>query len=143
MTVTTTPDCLLISMLASNAAPGLARTLAKARLYKWGYMSISDDVFLVASELITNATNATPGREIKFQLSRDLGEVLVAVWDSSPNLPGSSPSTTPTLETLDLSPDHWDDNGGWGLPIVAALSTTCGCSPDPAGGKWVWSRLKT
>jgi hypothetical protein len=46
-----------------------------------------------------------------------------------------------TLETLDLSEEHWDDNGGRGLPIVGTLATTWGFTPDPAGGKWAWARL--
>lgn len=70
--MTTMPDCLLISMLASRAAPGLARTLAKAHLYNWGYMHISDDASLVISELITNAAAVAPHREIRFQISRDV-----------------------------------------------------------------------
>ncbi|WP_149263759.1 ATP-binding protein [Actinomadura sp. K4S16] len=113
----TTPDCLLLSMPASKAAPGLARTLTMARLRKWGCAHISDDAFLIAPELITNAVVATPGEEIRYQCSRDVAGVLIAVWDASPARPR-------------------------GLPIVAALAAECGYSPDPTGGKWVWARLK-
>ncbi|WP_141584339.1 ATP-binding protein [Actinomadura sp. WMMA1423] len=137
-----TPDCLLLSMLASKAAPGLARTLTMARLRKWGCAHISDDAFLIASELITNAVAATPGEEIRYQCSLDVAGVLIAVWDASPTKPRVRPLVELTLDTLDVSEDHWDDNGGRGLPIVAALATECGYSPDPAGGKWVWARLK-
>jgi hypothetical protein len=45
-------------------------------------------------------------------------------------------------EDLDLSEENWDDNGGWGLPIVQALADDCGYTPHPSGGKWVWARLK-
>ncbi|QKW39109.1 ATP-binding protein [Actinomadura sp. NAK00032] len=137
-----TPDCLLIPMLASKAASGLARTLTKTRLHNWGYMHISDDAFLIASELIANAVTATPGKEIRFQFSRDIDGILIAVWDASPELPRASPMAELTLDTLDLSKEHWDDNGGRGLPIVAALAASCGHTPDPSGGKWVWARLK-
>jgi anti-sigma regulatory factor (Ser/Thr protein kinase) len=136
------PDCLLIPMLASNAAPGLARTLTRPRLHKWGYTHISDDAFLIASELITNAVTATPGKEIRYQCSRDIGGVLIAVWDASTASPRPCPMIDMTLENLDVSEEHWDDNGGRGLPIVAALAAECGHTPDPSGGKWVWARLK-
>ncbi|WP_433472789.1 ATP-binding protein [Spirillospora sp. CA-142024] len=138
----TTPDCLLMPILASKAAPGLARTLTRSRLHNWGYMHISDDAFLIASELITNAVTATPGKEIRYQCSRDAAGVLIAVWDASPSSPRVRPMIELTLDTLDLSEEHWDDNGGRGLPIVATLAAECGHTSDPSGGKWVWARLK-
>ncbi|MFA1550884.1 ATP-binding protein [Actinomadura chokoriensis] len=139
----TTPDCLLMPILASKAAPGLARTLTRSRLDKWGFMHISDDAFLIASELITNAVTATPGKEIRFQFSRDIAGVLIAVWDSSPAQPQARPMTEMTLDTLDVSEERWEDNGGRGLPIVAALAASCGHTPDPHGGKWVWASCAT
>jgi hypothetical protein len=57
-------------------------------------------------------------------------------------VPAGKPPPDLTLETLDLSPENWDANSGWGLTIVAALSDQCGYSLDPKGGKWVWARLK-
>lgn len=140
--MTTTPDCLLISMLASKAAPGLARTFTRTRLREWGYSHISDDAFLIASELITNAAAATPGQEIRLQFSRDVAGVVIAVWDAAPSHPQARPVVEMTLDTLDVSEEHWDDNGGWGLSIVASVATECGHCPDPSGGKWVWARLK-
>ncbi|NVI90108.1 ATP-binding protein [Actinomadura sp. BRA 177] len=137
-----TPDCLLISVLASKAASGLVRTLTQTRLHNWGYMHISDDAFLIASELIANAVTATPGKEIRYQCSRDVAGVLIAVWDASPELPRVRPQVELTLDTLDVSEERFDDNGGRGLPIVAALAASCGHTPDPHGGKWVWARLK-
>ncbi|MFD0691372.1 ATP-binding protein [Actinomadura fibrosa] len=129
-------------MLASTATPGLARTLVQTRLNNWGYPHIADDVCLVISELVTNAAAATPGREIRFQCSRDVTGVLVAVWDAAPTRPVIRAVEEVTLDALDVSGEHWDDNGGRGLPIVAALAVECGCCADPSGGKWVWARLK-
>ncbi|WUI02404.1 ATP-binding protein [Spirillospora sp. NBC_00431] len=137
-----TPDCLLVSMTASKAAPGIARQLTQTRLYMWGYGHILDDVFLVVSELITNAVAATPGQEIRYQCSRDTAGVLIAVWDSSPDVPRPRPMAETAADALDLSEEGWDDNGGRGLPIVAALAVECGHTPDPSNGKWVWARLK-
>ncbi|GAA4235301.1 hypothetical protein GCM10022254_42280 [Actinomadura meridiana] len=136
-------DCLLISLLASKAAAGLARTLTNARLEKWGETHISDDAFLVASELINNAIMETPGRQITYWVTRAGGEIMFAVWDSSDRMPTARPPTECAPDYLDLSPEHWDDNGGWGLNIVATLAATCGYTRDPRGGKWVWATLKT
>ncbi|SEG74337.1 Anti-sigma regulatory factor (Ser/Thr protein kinase) [Thermomonospora echinospora] len=140
--MSTSSDCLSMSMLASPAAPGLARTLTEARILKWGDSHILDDAFLIVSELITNAITETPGKQIHFRLTRDRIYLVVAVWDSSPRTPHIKQPTPTTPDTLDLSPAHWDDNGGWGLPLVTALAIDCGCKQDPRGGKWVWARLK-
>ncbi|WP_119726419.1 ATP-binding protein [Thermomonospora amylolytica] len=101
-----------------------------------------DDVFLVASELINNAIKETPGELILFRLSREEPFLTVAVWDSSPRRPYVRRPPNAAEGGLDISPGSWDDNGGWGLPIVTALAVDCGCGKDPRGGKWVWARLK-
>ncbi|MFI0407418.1 ATP-binding protein [Actinomadura sp. 3N508] len=136
------PDCLLMPLPGTKAAPGMARQLTQTRLYMWGYEHISDDAFLIASELLTNAVAATPGKEIRYQCSRDAAGVLIAVWDSSPDVPQPRPVPEMTIDTLDVSEEGWDDNGGRGLPIVAALAVEYGHTPDPSSGKWVWARLK-
>jgi hypothetical protein len=92
--------------------------------------------------LINNAVAAAPGRRIRYQLSQDGGEVVVAVWDPSDRLPAGKPPAELTLDTLDLAPENWDANGGWGIPIVVALAVQSGYTLDPKGGKWVWARLK-
>jgi anti-sigma regulatory factor (Ser/Thr protein kinase) len=120
----------------------MARTLTNARLQKWGYSNISDDAFLVASELINNAVAAAAGQQIRYQLSQDMGEVVLAVWDPSDRVPTCKPPAELTLDTLDLTPENWDDNGGWGLTLVATLSAQSGYTVDPKGGKWLWARLK-
>jgi anti-sigma regulatory factor (Ser/Thr protein kinase) len=142
-------DDLLISMLASTASAGLARTLAEQRLHKWDYFHISGDALLIVAELVANAAQETSKQEIKFALRRDAGGVLIAVWDSSPRPPEPAPVIELTLDTLDLSEENFDANGGRGLRIVEALATDCGYRPDPidpatghSPGKWVWARLK-
>jgi anti-sigma regulatory factor (Ser/Thr protein kinase) len=142
MAVATMTGDLRISLLATKAAAGLARTLAETRLGKWGFTDISGDALLVIAELVTNSVQETPNREIQFRLARDGAGVLIAVWDSSPRPPVARPVTELTLDTLDVREEHWDDNGGWGLALVQALSADCGCDPDPTGGKWVWARIK-
>jgi Histidine kinase-like ATPase domain len=135
-------DDLVLTLLASKSTVGLARTLTHARFRRWGILHKLDDAFLVMSELITNATAATPYEKIKFRLSRDRAGIVIAVWDSSARVPRDQPLPELTMATLDTSEESWDDNGGWGLHIVVALSVDCGYTFDPAGGKWVWARLK-
>jgi anti-sigma regulatory factor (Ser/Thr protein kinase) len=139
--VMTTAGDLIISMLATPATVGLARTLADAWMCKWGYSRILDDALLIVSELVTNAVRETPHKEIRFQLSRDAQGVIIAVWDSAPGAPRPKPLRKLALDDLDLSAEAFDDNGGWGLHIVQALSVRCGATLDPAGGKWIWARL--
>ncbi|MFD0856574.1 ATP-binding protein [Actinomadura adrarensis] len=138
----TMADELVLPMLASTAAAGMARTLTNARLEKWGCVHISDDTFLVASELINNAIEETPGEQILYRLARDGGDIFISVWDRSDRVPTPRPPVEITLDSLDLSPEHWDDNGGWGLNIVATLANSCGYTTDPRGGKWIWARIK-
>ncbi|OLT17413.1 hypothetical protein BJF79_17830 [Actinomadura sp. CNU-125] len=140
MTISATGD-LIIPLLGTSTAVGLARTLACARLRKWDCSHILDDALLIVSELVTNAARQTPHKELRFQVSRDANGIIIAVWDSSPEIPKPKPLFELTLDGLDLSEDAFDNNGGRGLPIIQTLSTTCGVTKDPNGGKWVWARL--
>ncbi|WP_026400781.1 ATP-binding protein [Actinomadura rifamycini] len=140
MSITATGD-LIIPLLGTPAAVGLARTLAGARLRKWDCCRILDDALLIVSELVTNAARQTPHEELRFQISRDAAGVIIAVWDSSPEIPKPKPLFELTLEDLDMDEDAFDNSGGRGLPIIQTLSTTCGVTRDPHGGKWVWARL--
>jgi hypothetical protein len=129
-------------MLASRAAVGLARTMVRARLLAWGLGEVVPDALLVASELVANAVQACSWADrIALRLSRDSTGVLLEVWDPV-HRPPTAQTVELTLETLDLDPAHFDDNHGWGLSIVQALSIECGWNPGPNGGKTVWSRLK-
>jgi hypothetical protein len=69
--------------------------------------------------------------------------VLLAVWDSSDHMPTVKEVVELTLDDLDLSEENFDNNGGWGLPLVRALSCDCGVSKTNPRGKWVWARLTT
>ncbi|GAA2151572.1 ATP-binding protein [Actinomadura napierensis] len=140
MVMTETGD-LIIPLLGAPATVGLARTLADAWIRKWDYFHILDDALLIVSELITNAVHETPAQEIRFQLSRDGHGIIIAVWDSGIGTPHAKPLRRLTLEDLDLSEEAFDDNGGWGLHIVQALSVRCGATGDPGGGKWIWARM--
>jgi len=134
-------DRLALTLLACPAAARLARTLISRRVTQWGLQHRLDDVLLVASELITNAAEAAPNTRIKLRLSRNSQGIFISVWDSADTLPQSKPVTELTPEALDNSSRNWDNGGGWGLPLVEALSSACGHHPAPSGGKWVWATL--
>ncbi|MFA1551638.1 ATP-binding protein [Actinomadura chokoriensis] len=138
--MTATED-LITSLPGTPSAVGLARTLTETQISKWDYSHILDSTLLIVSELVTNAVRQTPDEEIRLQLSRDAYGIIIAVWDGGHELPKAKPMTELTLEDLDLSEEAFDDNGGWGLHIVQAMSAKCGVTADPAGGKWIWTRM--
>ena len=132
----------IMNLMGTPAAVGLARTFVDTRIRKWDYFHILDNALLIVSELVTNAARQTPHKEIRLQLSRDAYGIIIAVWDADHALPRAKPMTELTLDDLDLSEEAFDDNGGWVLHIVQALSAKCGVIGDPAGGKWIWARMQ-
>ncbi|WP_165975302.1 ATP-binding protein [Actinomadura rubrisoli] len=138
-------DDLDISCLAAWTAPGQARMMIELRLARWGMAHIAHDVHLIAGELIANAVRSTPEAEIRIRFVREAGTVLLGVWDGSDAMPVARPVKEMTLDDIvpdprALDPGHDDGTGGWGLPIVQALSSECGVQLTPPHGKWVWSR---
>ncbi|MBC6467053.1 ATP-binding protein [Actinomadura alba] len=117
------------------------RRRVEYRLTAWRLPCIAYDTCLIATELIVNACEATPGGEIRIRFSREPAAVLLSVWDASDRMPAVRPVRELTPADLDLSPEHFDDNGGWGLPLVQALATECGVHRTTPTGKWVWARL--
>ena len=134
-------DDLNIRLLACPTAARLARDLITRRITRWGYAPRLDDVLLVASELITNAAEAAPGSRIKLHLNHNSQGIFISVWDSADALPRPEPVTELTPEALDASTRDWDHGGGWGLPLVQALSSAHGHHPTDSGGKWIWAVL--
>jgi hypothetical protein len=104
-------------------------------------------VYLIATELITNAVEATPDDVLWVSFTLERQSVLFGVWDCSDEEPVSR--RVPELSQADITPDaealsagHDDGTGRWGLPIVEALSSECGVrrTADPRG-KWIWARI--
>ena len=131
---------------ASVTTPGMVRNLVELRLAEWGLRHLAGDVLLVACELITNAIRNTPDREIRVRFTREAGGVVLAVWDSSDALPVAKPVVELNLDDVvpdpyALDPGHDAGTGGWGLPLVEALSSECGVTTTDPSGKWVWARV--
>ncbi|GAA2150991.1 hypothetical protein GCM10009727_55700 [Actinomadura napierensis] len=130
--------------MPAATVPGQVRTLLGFRLTEWGLPSGAPDVFLIADELVTNAMRSTPSAEIRVHFTRERGGVLLRVWDASDAMPVVKPVVELTLDDVRpdaqaLDPGHDDGTGGWGLPIVRALSARCGVDRTEPSGKWVWS----
>jgi anti-sigma regulatory factor (Ser/Thr protein kinase) len=142
------PVKLEMTSLAAKTLVGSARTLMEFRLADWGLLGVRegalvDDACLVMAELVANAVKATPDGQITIRAVLDAAGVLISVWDSSTQMPEPREIKELSLEDLDLSPENFDDNGGNGLALIAALAfETCVIATESPPGKWVCARFK-
>jgi anti-sigma regulatory factor (Ser/Thr protein kinase) len=92
---------------------------------------ILGDVMLVASELVNNAVVHSGGaadHDLEVLASRSCGRLTVSVRD--PGISGQSAGTRPATR---------QQQGGWGLQIVEALSESWGEERD--NGYRVWANI--
>jgi anti-sigma regulatory factor (Ser/Thr protein kinase) len=104
-------------------------------LWEWGKESLAQAAELVVSELVTNAVLASEALRdsrpdtpvVQLWLSAKDERILIQVWDASEQMPQRR------------KPDSEAD-GGRGLTIVTAFSTSCGAYELEGGaGKIVWA----
>lgn len=123
MPVTTRSLQSNLELGALPSAVACARLHAKHVAWEWGLDALTDTVELVVSELATNAIRAAVRQHdpdmvagipyIGLRLTGGQDQVLVEVWDSSPE---------PPLRTeADLTTEH-----GRGLLLVEAVSVSWG-----------------
>ena len=130
-----------LTLATAPAAIGRARQLVRFALSGWGLAALADDAELVASELVTNAVQATAvtGPEaapdgfgaaatVQVRVLMYQASIIIEVWDHSPGVPHRHEAAA-------------DDEGGRGLMIVAALCTQWDFSGTADGGKVVWAEL--
>ncbi|RFU41384.1 ATP-binding protein [Actinomadura logoneensis] len=119
-----------MSLLATPSSAVLARELVRYALLNWNFTkSLIEDSTLVMSEIVTNALNAAPGRELRIRTAVHGGAPLLECWDPSPVLP--VPCNAPL-----------DAESGRGLLIVAAYAEETGIRPAATGhGKVVWALM--
>ena len=130
-----------ICCLAGRAVSGWVRALVELRLVEWGLGGVADEVLLVVGELVANAVESTPGREIRVRFTRADAGVVFAVWDSSERIPvvrAVVDDVTP--DPCALEPGH--EEGGRGLQIVRALASEHGVRATEPVGKWVWAAVR-
>ncbi|MGW2556564.1 ATP-binding protein [Streptomyces sp. NPDC001635] len=88
------------------------------------------DLTLVVSELVTNACRHSSG-PCRMSLEVSADAAVVEVWDSDPHIPPlPAPSSAPVSDTAPAC-------SGYGLGIVASLSTCLDFFPQEIGGKTV------
>ena len=133
-----TDEWPLLSHLELGALPGAvacARLHARQVLWEWGLSAIAENAELLVSELVTNATQASPSAEriqpVGLWLSSDRSRLLILVQDTSRYPP------EPT------SGAGYDDERGRGLLIVDAISTKWGWdAKQDSSGKVVWALIE-
>ncbi|MFC0037336.1 ATP-binding protein [Actinomadura rayongensis] len=125
----------------STSAVGLAPDRVGNALVRWNCSELVADAILIVGELMANAIEVSGVLDrIKVHARVEGRKVILAVWDCDVALPCPQ-QVELSLETLDLSADNWDDNGGWGLTIVQSLSSAYWVERTPPRGKWVCAAL--
>lgn len=131
---TTEPASWRIALPHTAAAVPAARALVRSAIAEVEHPADCDTAELLTAELVANAVEHTAGRgPIELVVELLPGGCQVEVHDPDPAPPGHL--TRPVIE----EPDVWQE-GGRGLLLIRALSSSCGHRPTPRG-KAVWFRL--
>jgi anti-sigma regulatory factor (Ser/Thr protein kinase) len=105
-------------------------------LWEWGLSSLAESAELLVSELVSNAVNATAGRDgqvVSLRLSGNATQVLIEVHDADPRPPGPRDPR---------EPGEGNSGARDGVLLVAALSTRWDWYLTEAPpGKVVWCEL--
>jgi anti-sigma regulatory factor (Ser/Thr protein kinase) len=126
----------LRSFLELGELPGAvpcARLHARQVAWEWGLTGIGDDIELLASELLTNAVAAAraidPVSPVRMWLLSDASQVIVLVWDASPE--------SPVRAQIDDEAES-----GRGLQLIEAISHRWGWYvPRDTTGKAIWALI--
>ena len=120
-----------LELAALPTAVPCLRLHARAVALEWGLPSLAEDVELIVSELVTNATRAAGLSHdggltavVRLWLVSDLHCALIRVWDPDTQMPARR----------DAGPD---EESGRGLMLVEHLCSQWGAYRK-AGGKVVW-----
>ncbi|MFI1769268.1 ATP-binding protein [Streptomyces sp. NPDC020800] len=128
------PASWRIALPHTTAAVPVARALVRSALAEVEHPACSDTAELLTAELVANAVEHTAGRgPIELVVELLPTGCQVEVHDPDPAPPGHL--TRPVIE----QPDPWQE-GGRGLLLIRALSSSCGHRPTPSG-KAVWFTL--
>jgi len=109
-----------------------ARLHARQVLREWGIAGVADSAGLLVTELVANAVRASRGMAqvsgvVQVWLLSDAAQILILVWDASPQ--------PPVLKAVADEAEH-----GRGLRLVEAVSEQWGWfSREDGDGKFVWA----
>jgi anti-sigma regulatory factor (Ser/Thr protein kinase) len=125
-----------LPLAALPTAVPCARLHARAVALEWGLPALADNIELIVSELVTNATRAAglsrgdglTTAVVRLWLFSDLRHVLIRVWDGNTQMP----------VRRDAAPD---EESGRGLMLVEHLCSEWGAYQE-SGGKVVWVLLR-
>lgn len=122
-----------LALAALASAVPCARGHVRSVAHEWGLADLSDTAELLASELVTNAIQAS-GRlrstgtpVVRVWVTSDGESLVIRVWDASDAMPARQ----------EAGPG---DDSGRGLMIIDALSADWGSYPE-ADGKVVWAQI--
>lgn len=128
------PASWRIALPHTAAAVPVARALVRSALTERDPAADCDTAELLTAELVANAVEHTAGSgPIELVVEVAPTGCRVEVHDPDPAPPGHL--TRAVVE----APDPWQE-GGRGLLLIRALSSSCGHRPTEAG-KAVWFRL--
>lgn len=122
-----------LELAAFPSAVSCARGHARAVATERGLAHLADTTELIASEMVTNAVQASYRLKIadtpvvRISVSTDSESLLIRVWDGNEGMP--------VHQQAGLG-----DDGGRGLTLVDALSTDWGACRE-ADGKVVWALI--
>jgi anti-sigma regulatory factor (Ser/Thr protein kinase) len=134
-------DTLTLGALPTAVAS--ARAHAAMIVGEWAMTSMTEDVALIVSELVTNAVVASTDADgrlkytgvssglpvVNLRLSSDRSRIVIEVWDQIPRAPEAK------------QPEPSAENGR-GLLLVEALSERWGWDHAPGwSGKVVWAEI--
>lgn len=109
-----------------------ARLHARQVLWEWGLASLGESAELLVTELISNAVKASRAARqvspVRLWLMSDRAQILILVWDASPEPPVRVDANAET-------------ENGRGLMLVEAISTQWGWYRGGSRGKFAWAVL--
>jgi anti-sigma regulatory factor (Ser/Thr protein kinase) len=127
-----------LELAAVPSAVPCARGHVRAVAHEWGLAELADTAELLASELTTNALQASERLQnradlaivpvVRIWVTTDQTSIVIHVWDASDAMPVRQ----------EAGPG---DDGGRGLMIIDALSADWGAYRKAEGGKVVWAMI--
>lgn len=127
-----------LELAATSSAVPCARGRVRAVAHEWGLAELADTAELLASELTTNALQASERLKsradlaiapfVRIWITSDQTSIMIHVWDASDAMPVRQ----------EAGPG---DDCGRGLMILDALSGDWGAYRTAEGGKVVWAMI--